>query len=377
MTIVFAEPVFVSCLFAEDAKDLHKKARAIKEDISERKEKVSAFRKKENDILKKAEALEYRLNQAQKTYTRLEKQLGLHKKEIADARALLLNISQRIEQNREYVSKRLVALYKLNCLGKWASLASADTASELLLRKKTIKQVIEKDFHVIEILETDKKRYEETLRTIEEKSRLLSAETKKQETQLNAIKKIKKQKQELLENIRKEKTGILASIRELQDSANKLDQKIKDLGKTGISGERTRSRGFAAMKGRLKMPVKGRVVSWFGEFIHKELNVKNFRSGIEIEAKTGTPVTSVYEGKVIYCDMFNNYGKMIIIDHGDHYYTLYAHAETVFKEKGQKVKTGEVIASVGNTDSPAAGNLHFEVRNHGKPMDPMKWLQKE
>ena len=67
---------------------------------------------------------------------------------------------------------------------------------------------------------------------------------------------------------------------------------------------------------------------------------------------------------------------MIIIDHGDHYYTLYAHAEELFKEKGDPVEAGEVIATVGDTGSMAKPGLHFEVRYHGKPIDPTPWINK-
>ena len=67
---------------------------------------------------------------------------------------------------------------------------------------------------------------------------------------------------------------------------------------------------------------------------------------------------------------------MIIIDHGDHYYTIYAHAEEVFKNKGEMVEPGEVIATVGDSGSMIGPALHFEVRHHGKPEDPLNWLKK-
>jgi len=67
---------------------------------------------------------------------------------------------------------------------------------------------------------------------------------------------------------------------------------------------------------------------------------------------------------------------MIIIDHGDHYYTVYAHAEELFKTKGDPVEAGDVIATVGDSGSIEGPGLHFEVRYHGKPVDPMQWIRK-
>jgi septal ring factor EnvC (AmiA/AmiB activator) len=67
---------------------------------------------------------------------------------------------------------------------------------------------------------------------------------------------------------------------------------------------------------------------------------------------------------------------MIIVDHGKNYYTVYAHLEEAFKAKGDIVETGEVIATVGDTGSMTGTKLYFEVRHHGKPMNPLEWLKK-
>ena len=67
---------------------------------------------------------------------------------------------------------------------------------------------------------------------------------------------------------------------------------------------------------------------------------------------------------------------MIIINHGDNYYTLYAHAEELFTSKGDIVEMGEVVATVGDSGSMIGPNLHFEVRHHGKPLNPLKWIKK-
>jgi septal ring factor EnvC (AmiA/AmiB activator) len=125
----------------------------------------------------------------------------------------------------------------------------------------------------------------------------------------------------------------------------------------------------------LKLPVKGKIVSLFGEFKNTRYQVLNFRSGIEIQTERGEPIQAVYAGKVLYADWFKGYGNMIIIDHGDHYYTVYAHIEEAFKTNGDSVETGEVIATVGDTDSISGPKLYFEVRHHGKPLDPMQWIE--
>jgi septal ring factor EnvC (AmiA/AmiB activator) len=124
------------------------------------------------------------------------------------------------------------------------------------------------------------------------------------------------------------------------------------------------------------MPVKGKIITFFGPYKNRKFNVVNFRSGIEIMADRGEPIQAVQSGTVLYSGWFKSYGNMIIIDHGMHYYTVYAHAEELFKSKGDPVEEGEVIATVGDTASMIGSNLYFELRHRGKSIDPLKWLKK-
>ncbi|MDM8555257.1 peptidoglycan DD-metalloendopeptidase family protein [Desulfococcaceae bacterium HSG7] len=135
------------------------------------------------------------------------------------------------------------------------------------------------------------------------------------------------------------------------------------------------SKKFFAQKGLLMMPVKGKIVSRFGSYKNFTYNVTNFRSGIDIQADKGEPIRAVCDGKILFANWFKGYGNMVIIDHNDNYYTVYAHIEDIFKKKGDAVETGEVVATVGDSGSLNGPELYFEVRHHGKPIDPLKWLK--
>lgn len=78
----------------------------------------------------------------------------------------------------------------------------------------------------------------------------------------------------------------------------------------------------------------------------------------------------------MFAQWLKGYGNLIVIDHGGSYYTLYAHVEDVFKLKGEPVEGGEIIATAGDTGSIKGTYLHFEIRHHGKALNPMKWLKK-
>jgi len=122
--------------------------------------------------------------------------------------------------------------------------------------------------------------------------------------------------------------------------------------------------------------VKGKIISKYGPSSTGDYKSFTFQKGIDIKVERGEPVKSVFKGEVMFAQWLKGYGNLMIIDHGDNYYTLYAHVEEIFKRKGETVKTGDVIATAGDTGSIKGMCLHFEVRHHGKPENPMKWLKK-
>ena len=103
--------------------------------------------------------------------------------------------------------------------------------------------------------------------------------------------------------------------------------------------------------------------------------METFRTGIDIQADRGEPVRSVYSGRILFSEWYKGYGNLMIIDHGDHYYSVYAHLEERLKSKGEKVETGETIGTAGDTGSVAGTGLYFELRHRGKPMDPLEWIK--
>jgi septal ring factor EnvC (AmiA/AmiB activator) len=185
-------------------------------------------------------------------------------------------------------------------------------------------------------------------------------------------------REDLLAKIRANKSLQIAALAALQDRARDLDRRIEDLrGETTVIGPATEpnSKPFRELKGLLNHPVSGMMVTHFGAYRNETLNVMNFRSGVDIKAEKGAAVRAVCSGKVLFADWFKGYGNMIIIDHGDSYYTVYAHMESMAARKGAGVAAGEVIGAVGEAGLEGFPKLYFEVRHHGKPQDPAQWLK--
>ncbi len=134
-------------------------------------------------------------------------------------------------------------------------------------------------------------------------------------------------------------------------------------------------KGFGAQKGRLSMPLRGRLISGFGRHKHAQFNSYTVSNGLSIAAPAGADVRAIYEGTVIFAEYFKGYGNMVIVDHGGGYFSLYAHNSRIAKRAGTSVAKNDILASVGDIDSANGPMLYFEIRYQGKPVDPSAWVR--
>ena len=128
---------------------------------------------------------------------------------------------------------------------------------------------------------------------------------------------------------------------------------------------------FTNLRGSLPWPLQGPLLNTYGE--NYELGDLNWE-GITIAAPAGTEVKAIHHGRVIYSDWFSNSGLLLIIDHGDGYMSLYAHNQSLYKEVGEWVTSGEAIAAVGNTGGRNENGVYFEIRYNGEAQNPVNWL---
>jgi septal ring factor EnvC (AmiA/AmiB activator) len=134
--------------------------------------------------------------------------------------------------------------------------------------------------------------------------------------------------------------------------------------------------GFGRERGQLPWPAEGRVVTGFGRETHPRFGTETQRTGIDIEAPEGAPIRAVATGTVAYRGWLKGYGNLLVLDHGDGYYTLYAHASQILVDEGDQVKGGDLIGRVGETGSVEGPRLHFEVRYQSRAEDPQLWLRR-
>jgi septal ring factor EnvC (AmiA/AmiB activator) len=136
------------------------------------------------------------------------------------------------------------------------------------------------------------------------------------------------------------------------------------------SPEENFGKPFASLRGQLRLPVRGDLIAKFGG---KRGDGPSWK-GLFIRAPEGSEVKAVAAGRVVYADWLRGFGNLLIVDHGNQYMTIYGNNQSVLKRAGDLVKTGDVIASAGNSGGNEQSGLYFEMRHQGRAFDPLGWV---
>lgn len=162
--------------------------------------------------------------------------------------------------------------------------------------------------------------------------------------------------------------GMLRDEKELKSLIQALAEALED-----IPAEPGNRKPFGKLKGKLKWPTRGPLVISYGS--PRKIGKLTWQ-GVMIGASSGQEVHSVSHGRVAFAEWLRGYGLLIIIDHGDGYMSLYGHNQSLYRETGDWVEPGEVIATVGDSGGQEKSGLYFEIRKDGKPSDPVRWCKR-
>jgi septal ring factor EnvC (AmiA/AmiB activator) len=169
----------------------------------------------------------------------------------------------------------------------------------------------------------------------------------------------------------------------MQRDEKRLSQLIERLARI-VSSDKPVSRGlaaalpepgrFAALRGRLRLPVRGEVSNRFGAPRH-DSGVP--WKGVFLRAAEGSEVRAVADGRVVFADWMRGFGNLMIVDHDDGYLSIYGNNEALLKQIGERVGGGESLATVGSSGGNTQSGLYFEIRHKGRAIDPLTWVGKK
>jgi len=194
------------------------------------------------------------------------------------------------------------------------------------------------------------------------------------------------------ESSKKKKIEFESEISYIQDNISKLDAEKKELEERKIRLEEEAAAldqliaklqseltvdyfSYEFSSPRLNWPVEGEIIRSYGEHKSEEYKVSLMNHGIDIAVKEGTAVKAIDKGVVAFAEWYSGSGKLVILNHQNGYYSLYSHNSNLLVSKGDRIKKDQTIALSGKTGSTDIPCLHFEIRKHGDPVDPLDFLK--
>lgn len=374
------EPSGVSEL-QEQAAARRKELQELQNLLLEEQERLEQVSEKERSVLDLLEGTEREIARLRSQEQKLSKRIKKLRGDIAANKKAIRKKTAELEARRNVLSKRLVGLYKLGPTGSVRVLLSSSSISDLQRQR----------YYLGSILEEDAARVREYKALIDELSRLETElesqrrelETKQEDLQKNRDAALieRDNRLKIVRSVRREKANYEQVVTELADQSARLELLLETIGKRiksrALMQGKAGSLQFADYRGSLLPPVPGKVLSRFGRSVNQRFGTVTFNNGVEFAAQPGDRIEAVYGGVVIFADRFKGYGNLLIIDHGDNFYTLYAHCRDLKKQVGDPVEAREVVATVGDSGSLKGPSCYFEIREKGQALNPAGWLLME
>ena len=356
---------------AEDEPELEHLRGAIRES----RDRVATYEREQRGLLETVEALDRAAAVITRDLVQIRRVSERARETLERVEAEAAVIRERRKLLERAMSGRAVALYKAGSAGPVRLLFAADGLRDLLSRLNTLKLLLSHDIDLLErhrvesaaLFEAEARAREalkgrdEALARLRERSDQLKGE--------------REAKRKLVARLHQDRTRERAALVELEAAARALEETLASLRQAPTRRSGPLGPPFASLRERLAPPVDAPIAMSFGRVVDAEFKTETFRSGVEFDAPLGLAVEAVAAGQVRFAGWFRGYGKLVILDHGDEYFTISGHLDDIRVEVGDEVESRGVIGTVGDTGSLSGPRLYFEVRHGREPQDPTKWLR--
>ncbi|MBC8375259.1 MAG: peptidoglycan DD-metalloendopeptidase family protein [FCB group bacterium] len=364
-----------------------KKLKEIRKEIDRLNSRINKTQKDEKATLRQIQNLDKQIAMVTQLKRELQKERRLKESQINLLNETIQTTDQKILVMKERAARRAVRAYKL---GQNRDIDLLLTSGDIhqALRRSTYLSAINKAEEItlnelqlmIRTNRSDQnnlaRRLGEVKRNIREEeqaSRQISSQQKKKESQLSTLKRDRKSMQQQVKTKQAAAKKIKGMIEDLE---KKKQERLRELARRrGMTMDQAKGE-FAKYKGKLSWPVQGKLVGRFGPQKNEKLGTVTTNPGIDIAAPKGKGVRAVLDGIVVAITWIPSYGNTMIVDHGDSYYTVYAHIDNIQVNMNGYVLRDQVIAQVSDTGSLDGARLHFEVWRGKDKVDPQKWLKR-
>lgn len=358
----FAGPVFA----AKSSQDLS----SIKKKITVIQNKISQDEKNLNDLNTQLKTSEKSISSLTLKIAQLSKKIDAQEMQLIASKKQKYIYDEKIREQQDTLEELISANYSLQRQGQFGiyfSGNSADQTERFLKYYQALDTAVIN--HINEIRITIEK-LNTVMISISANNTQLQHSLRDYENKISEIQKAQKNRQITVTRINSTLNTNRKVLDQLMLDRKQLSTLVQHLAPTS---EQLSHLSFSKQKGKLSWPATGVIKYLFSEPMANE---SVHWQGDLIQAKQGTSVHAIYSGKIIYADWLRGYGLLVIIDHGNHYLSLYARNDTLNRNVGEYVQTGDIIGTVGKSGGFQDPALYLELRHNTQAINPRDWFKK-
>jgi septal ring factor EnvC (AmiA/AmiB activator) len=322
---------------------------------------ISLKEKSQREVMGALFAINQRIHATAKKRAQLNTQLLESDSQVRTAAQEVTRMEELVLNQRDQLNNHLRQLYQSRRINPMQWLFSAKSPNELERHYRFLRKFLNMDHdlltHYAASLDSLTDRRNRLLARVTELSKLQKS-IASQEVELNREQVIKAK---FLRSIRSDKNQKLAVLKELRKQHSDLNDIIEY--------------AFFEKRGTLAQPVDGMASRGFGTYVDSDFHFSLAHKGLFFPLKAESPVRTIADGVVTFADKLRGYEKLVIIDHGDNYYSIYAHNSAIKVKKGQRVEANSVIATSGGASPLFGQGLYFEIRHFSDAIDPRPWFK--
>jgi septal ring factor EnvC (AmiA/AmiB activator) len=339
-----------------------------------------------HDVHDELSNLERQRQSTERIVAEIERQIGGLASQLDRSSAELILAQDNLAERRAVLQRRLVDIYKRGTLHTFQVLLAAESFGDLLSRYKYLYLTSEQDRSLVTDVEKLRNRVVQQRNNILNVRSELDRRREEREAEASKYSALASERASKLQSLQRSARSTERRLTELQKDESRLNGLLASLERArrdeaargalrgGVSAPGSIT---TADLGKLDWPVEGTIVYRFGRDTLPSGGVIRW-NGVGIAAPVGTPVKAVESGKVRLVGQFGTYGLTIVLEHGNGYYSVYAHLETAGVKLGASVSKGGVIGTVGGQNSDYGPHLHFEIRGDKQiALDPTMWLRRK
>ncbi len=365
----------------------------LQEGIRENTAKLSSLRARIQEKQERMASLENQANSVRRSHDVIQTEIAESQQLMSDmvqSEAMLTTQSQQmaldVDQHRQSyegqkadLARSLRNMYLRGQRGELEMVMTAGNFSDLMTRMKVSRMMARLEAGMVEKTRTEGVRVQQEQRVLDAALAEIWQAREEKRFENDRLELLMAEQVASLRELEDEKKGLKNQMLDLSLNEQKLNYILEDLEQQRTEDSAieapTSATSLASLAGNLEWPVHGELIRGFGRSVHPRFKTVTLNNGFNIAAGTGAPVASVAAGTVEFSDHLPGFGQCVILDHGAGYYTLYAHLDRVFVDKGEQIARGQVVAEVGRPSGDEEPQLYFEVRQGRTPLDPGDWLK--